>query len=202
MRPRRHPARPGRAGTGLPGCRTSAAARTRAGSARASRRPAPARPFSKVQWSTSSSRSISTATFSRDPQLTIARGTDKKFRESPEAALCEPPHACCRRPLPAAPVQNPVSADCGCQNGTSPRGRPSPMPRRLLSRRVKTRRAGDPDIRCPTPNRRVSYPGWVAFGLARRWPGSALPADAANRDRRGRESMPVGRRPLARRGLR
>ena len=40
-RPRRHPARPGRAGTGPPGRRTSAAARTPAGSARASRRPAP-----------------------------------------------------------------------------------------------------------------------------------------------------------------
>jgi len=146
MRPRRHPARPGRAGTGLPGCRTSAAARTRAGSARASRRPAPARPFSKVQWSTSSSRSISTATFSRDPQLTIARGTDKKFRESPEAALCEPPHACCRRPLSAARTQNPVSADRGRQNGTSPGGKPSPIRRRFLSRRVSTCRADGADI--------------------------------------------------------
>jgi hypothetical protein len=32
----------------------------------------------KVQWSTSSSRSIGTTTASADPRLTIARGTDKR----------------------------------------------------------------------------------------------------------------------------
>ncbi len=92
------------------------------------------------------------------PSVRLAEGADaigghrQKFRESPEAALCEPPHACCRRPPPAAPAQNPVSADCGRQNGTSPGGKPSPIPRRFLSRRVSTCRAGGADIRCISPN--------------------------------------------------
>jgi len=54
-------------------------------------------------------------------------------------------------PTPAAPTQNPVSADCGHQNGTSSRGKPSPTPRRFLSRRVNTRRAVGPDIWCISP---------------------------------------------------
>ena len=75
--------------------------------------------------------------------------------DTPQGPLCERPHACCRRPLPAAPTQNPVSADCGRQNGTSSRGRPSAIPRRFLSRRVNTRRAGGPDIRCISPTLRA-----------------------------------------------
>ena len=171
MRPRRHPARPGRAGTGLPGCRTSAAARTRAGSARASRRPAPARPFSKVQWSTSSSRSISTTTLSRDPRLTIARGTDKRVPGQKSSGNRRRRHfanhrthtagGCCPRRRP----RTPVSADCGRQNGTSPGGKPSPIPRRFLSRRVSTCRAGGADIRCIMPSMNFGQRGSMRHRL-------------------------------------
>jgi hypothetical protein len=80
------------------------------------------------------------------PGITAERARPGSWNVA-EAALCGPPHACCRRPLPAAPTQNPVSADCGRQNGTSPGGKPSPIPRRLLSRRVNTHRAGGADIR-------------------------------------------------------
>jgi hypothetical protein len=85
-----------------------------------------------------------------NPRLTI-REVLTKFRERTEAALPRPWHALPEAAACGADLQDPVSADCGSQDGTSQKGSPR-LPRRCLLRRVHTRRAGGPDIR------RISLP--------------------------------------------
>jgi hypothetical protein len=72
---------------------------------------------SRVQCSTSSSRSTRTTTLSRDPPLTIARGADKRSGNGRERTF-RTWYTRCRRRLPAAPT-----SDCRSQGGTSPRGK-------------------------------------------------------------------------------
>ena len=68
----------------------------------------------------------------RVPRLTVAGGTDKEVPGMAGGGTSRTTARSCRRPLPAAPAQNPVSADCGRQNGTSPEGKPLPYPQTVF----------------------------------------------------------------------
>src|SRR5580692_8747468 len=63
---------------------------------------------------------------------------DRAVVPRPEAALARPWHALPEAATCGADLQDAASADCGSQDGTSPKGSPRP-PRRCLRRRVHTR---------------------------------------------------------------
>jgi hypothetical protein len=75
-----------------------------------------------------------------NPISSVTAG-DRAVVPRPEAAPARPWHALPETATCGADLQDAARADCGSQDGTSPKGSPRP-PRWCLQRRVHTRRAG------------------------------------------------------------